>query len=573
MLGVSVDGRGRLRLHVSLRMPVAGIAGRVPPAIQYKDWAMNTVSSLFILLAAGVNYGWQPAGDNSEGYEYVVQVEPELLDALRRGDPVPIESNVPAEVGPIRKVRITVGRGDVPRQSLTAVNRTAYFAGQGAWSPGQPEPNVGSQYDIYAAPAGSAGVSPPPDVLQRAQNAITESGTAIGQGIEAGIEAANQQLSRTGNQLLESTRGVSQDLSRQAEQWMNNPSQQMQQPTNSNTSAVSQPGGANARMQSVVSPPPWPQATGNGQQTLGGASGSGMSTMGAPTATTAPTRTATGWTSIGSNIAAPPLVAPQLAAVPAGASAPSTRTATTSGPGFPTATSAPGGAGNLSPVANPLSSQATSQDGNWPSANGAQPATISRSGNASAFGGTDGRSPGFANSQPSGGYASSPQQPAGQLVDPFAGTNTWPEQSTANLAGRGQTDVASTVNTNQRAWQYGAGQTAPNAGPPVGPSAIGTYPPGQYMVGTMPNPPGTLRGTMPGTTLNDAGTDFGRETTLAAQGNQPPWVPFVIVCLTLVGSLSANLFLGWSYLDARQRYRLLVRKTADTFRRVTGSAA
>jgi hypothetical protein len=34
-----------------------------------------------------------------------------------------------------------------------------------------------------------------------------------------------------------------------------------------------------------------------------------------------------------------------------------------------------------------------------------------------------------------------------------------------------------------------------------------------------------------------------------------------------MGSLSANLFLGWSYVDARHKYRTLVRKTADKFRR------
>jgi hypothetical protein len=54
---------------------------------------------------------------------------------------------------------------------------------------------------------------------------------------------------------------------------------------------------------------------------------------------------------------------------------------------------------------------------------------------------------------------------------------------------------------------------------------------------------------------------------------QPPWLPLLIVISSLVGSLSANLFLGWSYMDARQKYRALVRKTADTFRRVAGAAA
>jgi hypothetical protein len=49
--------------------------------------------------------------------------------------------------------------------------------------------------------------------------------------------------------------------------------------------------------------------------------------------------------------------------------------------------------------------------------------------------------------------------------------------------------------------------------------------------------------------------------------DEPPWLPLLVVSLSLMGSLSANLFLGWSYVDARHKYRTLVRKTADKFRR------
>jgi hypothetical protein len=53
---------------------------------------------------------------------------------------------------------------------------------------------------------------------------------------------------------------------------------------------------------------------------------------------------------------------------------------------------------------------------------------------------------------------------------------------------------------------------------------------------------------------------------------EQPWLPLVVASLALVGSLSANLFLGWSYVDARQKYRALVRKTADKFRRAAEAA-
>jgi hypothetical protein len=54
--------------------------------------------------------------------------------------------------------------------------------------------------------------------------------------------------------------------------------------------------------------------------------------------------------------------------------------------------------------------------------------------------------------------------------------------------------------------------------------------------------------------------------------DQPPWLPLLVVSLSLAGSLGANLFLGWSYLDARQKYSTLVRKTADKFRRAAAAA-
>jgi hypothetical protein len=66
----------------------------------------------------------------------------------------------------------------------------------------------------------------------------------------------------------------------------------------------------------------------------------------------------------------------------------------------------------------------------------------------------------------------------------------------------------------------------------------------------------------------------GRTQTGASGPTEPqPWVPLIAAVLTLAGSLAANLYLGASYLDARQKYQSLVRKTADTFRRVKAVAA
>jgi hypothetical protein len=49
-------------------------------------------------------------------------------------------------------------------------------------------------------------------------------------------------------------------------------------------------------------------------------------------------------------------------------------------------------------------------------------------------------------------------------------------------------------------------------------------------------------------------------------------MPMLLVSLSLAGSLGANLFLGFSYLDARQKYASLVRKTANSLRRSASAA-
>jgi hypothetical protein len=54
--------------------------------------------------------------------------------------------------------------------------------------------------------------------------------------------------------------------------------------------------------------------------------------------------------------------------------------------------------------------------------------------------------------------------------------------------------------------------------------------------------------------------------------NDKPWMPLVLVGFGLAGSIGANLFLGWSYLDARRRYSSLAQKTADTFRHAREAA-
>ncbi len=62
------------------------------------------------------DFGWQT---NSAGeVEYIVQIEPDLLDSLRQGEE--IVSEIPPELHGVRRVRIRVGDGPLPRGAQSA---------------------------------------------------------------------------------------------------------------------------------------------------------------------------------------------------------------------------------------------------------------------------------------------------------------------------------------------------------------------------------------------------------------------------------------------------------------------
>lgn len=81
--------------------------------------AMDAAALIFFALSCGINYGWQPMPDGSQRVEYLVQIEPEMLEALQSGQSVPITSDVADHIGPIGRVRIVIGHNDLPRQKLS----------------------------------------------------------------------------------------------------------------------------------------------------------------------------------------------------------------------------------------------------------------------------------------------------------------------------------------------------------------------------------------------------------------------------------------------------------------------
>jgi hypothetical protein len=384
-------------------------------------------------------------------------------------------------------------------------------------------------------------------------------------GIDTGIQAANEQLSQTGDEILDATREAGQQFGQQLQEFAREPSRQLQSTaddlrvaTEQTIGAVgsglqqvnpfgasSSQGGENVRSPAGVAPPPsWPQARGSGSpaSSVAGASGTAET---APRGV-APTRTETGWTSIGTNVVAPPLVVPEMTAPSAsrGSDGWPLRMADNSGPSFP----------------------ATVPGRDETDRHQAQPqraATIGRSGNASPMGSAH-QDSNLVSVQPLPGSQNSSQAADG-WTDPWGETDPWaqPAQSTpASAANQYEMNPGGAMQNAGAEWQVGDGRTQPNAGYPTNPvqtrTAAGTPNPGGHVLGqAQPNaatPVASSPNASPLTT------------------EQRPWLPLLVVSLSLMGSLSANLFLGWSYLDARQKYRSLVRKTADTFRRVATSA-
>ncbi|HXT57884.1 MAG TPA: hypothetical protein VN699_04585 [Pirellulales bacterium] len=58
----------------------------------------------------GVDYGWQPVAGG--GIEYIIQIEPQMLDALKEGEDV--SSALPPAARSIRRYRIVVGNAPLP---------------------------------------------------------------------------------------------------------------------------------------------------------------------------------------------------------------------------------------------------------------------------------------------------------------------------------------------------------------------------------------------------------------------------------------------------------------------------
>jgi len=501
-----------------------------------------------------------------------------------------------------------------------ARDHTAYFAGQAGWDTDRSSPPpaaapTGDRYQFGAA-NGTASVSPPPNVVDRTRSAVIETGSALRDGVEADIEAANRQVYQSNEHVIETARNAGQQLGNQFQGWagtaaqqagINAPTatsslppstnnrQQVSNPFVSSTStATTAPAAGKAR--GGVAPPPWSGLNAASDEPPVTLAARAPATGAPPAATVGRTTVQAdgGWTSVHSTVA-PPRLAPPRSNIstetdatlawpitgpsPAGRATTPPPLAGSGGPNFPATITAnqpversvlADSQARQAPQSSPAATSVDNWDFGWENKAASQPtqqATIqNRYGTAAITMPDASRTPDIAAQQPPANQYAAPvaaaarssttqvtQQPGFQPEATFGigafDKDGWPAfgsaPPTSPVAEQEATTSGATITSNAVS-QPAAGSVA----------AVGT-PPG--VAGAPSDQTVTIPQVAPAPALP------------ASSAEERPWGPLLAASLGLAGSIGANLFLGWSYIDARQKYRTLVQKTANKFRRAVAA--
>lgn len=492
-----------------------------------------------------------------------------------------------------RLLGVFVIAGTIVGSSVDLAPRS-FAAGQSGWSSNSPT-QPATTYDRYGQPITNTA----PSISQRAQAAYNDSNTAIRDGVEAGIRSANNQMSQAAS-------GVGTQLNQQAQSWSNSAVNGLrsgaEQAANSFTTPASSsnPSGASTRG-GVTSP--WPTTS----------TAPAAATNSASRSSSAMVAANGGWTSIGTGIAAPPLLVPQSPMLnPVGtttnfgnAGGPASRptfpvAATNDQPTMHSVLADPA----RSDTAGSLNNAPSDWINNWNNQSNTPP-SIGKTGNQM---GSTVRDSELVPLQGSNSANSDPRSvTTARQSDNWGDSWNQPAQSSppASIGSPSNRQANSNVSSpfgNQPIGNQGNGQfsTAANSQPQTGPALGGFNTPmnnpssqlpnnqmagnqmpnsqmtnGQMAGGQMPNgqmASNTIPSNTMGTTQFATNGNQGGRGQLGNGTEQQPWVPFIGAVLIMAFSLAANLYLGVSYLDARQKYQSLVRKTAETFRRVKVAA-
>ncbi|HEY2250124.1 MAG TPA: hypothetical protein VGH74_03645, partial [Planctomycetaceae bacterium] len=339
-----------------------------------------------------------------------------------------------------------------------------------AWSGGTTAPTGATNYDRYGQPITSA----PATISQRTQNGISQTGNAMRDGVEAGIQQANDQISRGASQAWDSTRNaVTGQQSSTAPAFGSTPS---------------------------TTTSPWP-ATPSAASSAPGWPSNSTAGRGAAATSSNVTPVDGGWTSIGTSVPSPPLLVPQSpmqspTTTNFGGNSNGTATRnTTTYPAVAASEQTPLHSVLADPSRSPTSANKPEETWptNWNNNGTSQPAAIGRNSSPSSLGSTV-RDPDLVPLANNNG--TTPQDSRGPMIgrpnEGFSNTNPWNQSeqnsgAASNGAGNGKTTFAGFGNpssSNAPNNQMGSGQFAGQANNAIGNNQMGN---GQMQNGQMQN--------------------------------------------------------------------------------------
>jgi hypothetical protein len=546
---------------------------------------MDGAALALLVCGVGVSFGWQPMPDGAPRYEYIVQVEPGLAATLAEGQAIPIVSDIPEEVQPIARIRVVVGSGSLPRQRLVTrlkpaadeavatgggnVAQAAYdtpagdrygaaqgasgqpLPGQSRWNDGQTPPPT-----LAAEGATSGGAPTAPERTADSRNAWNN-----GSALPAAAAAASDVLTRVGDELRQTAEPLRSELDR-----------------------------VDDRVRGAV------DRLGDRTRTL-------VDELGRPTGTQGPAApdyrsgapvadAASGAATWNATDRAPSAEGSSRTMPPAAESNPWNQPQQDAA-----AARQPAGAGPPSRTAADRTATAGSEADNYTWNNGAAPSTAT-AGPETASPPPAGNDPWAAASDPrpraaAGAVQTAPQPQPTELANrpapPFGGAgSTWPAPSNQfpvltdpaaappSSAGQVAGQSASASSAQPPTARIGRGMLNEPATRPLdgeGAETAGAAANGPSDRGPLLSQSGPLGSTNPllassgaKETLNGRGNSALDDLASPARRDNAALVLAAWVLLS--GSVAGNLYLFWSYLDVRQKYRALVRKTARPWQSV-----
>ncbi len=509
---------------------------------------------LCVASAMAIVCGWQPMPDGSPSYECVVQLEPELLNSLKHGDSIPLSVEVPENVRPISRIRITVGKGELPQQMLA----TQYKP----WPADEKQSRDGvveTQFSTNAAPANNGygiqqavnqQVAPVAEYISNTQNEFARSLQNGGQAVRDAAAQATQDIlppdpgrsisnavDRAGQQLGNNLQTVGETVQEDIRQMFS------AEPAAS-TSAILPPGNANVPQagngQSQQILPVDPNTATNNRRRLDQPISSNQandwqSSTANGTNTAVPTNANS--TRGVFNAPWPEVQAPQNTATN------NANVGTPTGDRYGGATAFSTSNGSILPQNNGSPITQNDRYGNTSQPqNGGFTTADNRSGQGTNNQSTNSAGPAFPEFTPSRGDDRSPITPT-------------PSQTQASSSPEIRRDM---LNQPANAEIQGAN------GLPIGQQVVTNA--------QTPNTPPTTANTSAASNFNWPQTPSTTAQSTAPSDGIPagPVFPLLLSWVLLSGSGAGNLYLFWSYLDVRNKYRDLVDEAS---RRISGRRA